>query len=233
MEEQWKKTSQKYFGGFLGAKRDRFHFDILCVLLGIKSAHLVDYFPPAAAAQPHKLQLFLQEILHLSRSCDCTWTHQNLCILLLDEDILFVNFTSLVAYRNALPSPVFVNVTCGKGTPVIIEKQEEQMNCIGRLISSAFDVMERHFSAHSASDDSIPIIRHCCHRDRSADGSGEVADNLCSLFGQLLGYPVVYWFNTSKGYHLDMERLVRHSVMARRDRVNGARHREQVCAYDS
>lgn len=223
MEEQWRKTSLKYFGGFLGEKRDHFHFDILCVLLGIKSAHLVDYFPPAAAAQPHKLQLFLQEILLLCRSYDCSWTDQNLCIILLEEDVLFVNFTSLVAYRNALPSPVFVDVTSGKEAPVLMEKQ----NHMEELILSTFDVMERHFSAHS--DGSIPIIRHCCHGDHSADG---VTDNLCSLFGQLLGYPVVYWFDTSKGYNLDMERLVRHSVMARRDRVNGIGHsREQVCAY--
>ena len=36
--------------------------------------------------------------------------------------------------------------------------------------------------------------------------------NLCTLFGQLLGYPVVYWFDVERGYSLDMVELVCYSV---------------------
>ena len=36
----------------------------------------------------------------------------------------------------------------------------------------------------------------------------DVELNVCTLFGQLLGYPVVYWFNVERGHSLDMVELV-------------------------
>lgn len=48
----------------------------------------------------------------------------------------------------------------------------------------------------------VPII--------SCDAGAEL--NVCTLFGRLLGYPVVYWFDTEVGYSLDMEELVCYSI---------------------
>ena len=59
------------------------------------------------------------------------------------------------------------------------------------------------------------IVDPSVHKDPSgcAYGSPAVVElNLCTLFGQLLGYPVVYWFDSLKGYSLDMVELVCHSV---------------------
>ena len=59
------------------------------------------------------------------------------------------------------------------------------------------------------------IIDPSAHEDPNScayESPAVVELNLCTLFGQLLGYPVVYCFDSLRGYSLDMVELVCHSV---------------------
>ena len=42
-----------------------------------------------------------------------------------------------------------------------------------------------------------------------------IEENGCTLFGQLLGYPVVYWFDRERGYSLDAVELICYTVTVR------------------
>lgn len=42
-----------------------------------------------------------------------------------------------------------------------------------------------------------------------------VEENGCTLFGQLLHYPVVYWFDMERGYSLDAVELICYTVTVR------------------
>ena len=58
--------------------------------------------------------------------------------------------------------------------------------------------------------------------------------NLCTLFGRLLGYPLVYWFDPGTGYSLEMVDLVCYTVTVRK-RQDSHQHKhlidifQQVC----
>ncbi len=199
--EEWKRSFQKHFKGSSQSKCSRFYVDVSCALFGIKPVHLVDYLPQAQ--DPHKLQLFLQEALSESRDHH----EQDLCILTLEEDVLFVNCAAALSNKTL---PVFVDVTKGLERPRVMQTQQD-FTQTHKLLSG----MLKNDSPFRG-DATIPIV---------CGDSGSVLDgNVCSLFGVLLGYPVVYWFDTSKGYNLDMEKLVCHSVLAKMEGVKAVGH---------
>lgn len=217
-EECWNKIFLKHFSSSQVSKSSHFYSDITSTLLGIKPSHLVDYVPP----DPDRLQKFLQEAL---LSCDKNWTNQDLCILKIEEDVLLVNYTSLVSLRKASSKSVviWVDVTRGLDRPAVIS-EADRCHTVEKSLSACFEQLERHFLLKSSPKDNaivVPLIHHCLspgERNLCLDSTSE--ENACSLFGWLLGYPVVYWFDTSKGYDLDMEKLVRYSVLVRRRGVN-------------
>ena len=55
--------------------------------------------------------------------------------------------------------------------------------------------------------------------------SEEASINLCTVFGCLLQYPAVYWFNSEKGLCLDMEELVQHRVIVEKRNTCGSKHK--------
>lgn len=60
--------------------------------------------------------------------------------------------------------------------------------------------------------------------------------NLCTLFGRLLGYPLVYWFDPEIGYSLDMVDLVCYTVTVRKRQDSHSHNHffdifQQVCVY--
>lgn len=227
-EVEWKRSFKKHFRRSLQSKNSHFRFAVSCALLGIKPVHLVDNLPP----DPHKLQQLLQEVLQpcdfASKSCEQRITSHDqtshcpqLCILAIEQDVLLLNYTALKVSRVCgfllTPRPVFIDITRGILKPKVIDE-----NDIHQIEQSFLDCIEKSIlSLESESSklngEHIPVIHHCCHGDHAGGHGTEV--NLCSLFGQLLGYPVVYWFDTSKGYSLDMEKLVQHCVVARIEKV--------------
>jgi hypothetical protein len=121
---------------------------------------------------------------------------------------------------------VYVDITKGLLKPRVIEK--EGRSRIEGTFHICLEEIEKELSSLVAEEKSIPVIRHCCN-GHNGDGCG-TGQNLSSLFGQLLGYPVVYWFDTSKGYDLDMVKLVQHSVQARTERASSAMKTQVLAA---
>ena len=198
---------------------------------------------------PHKLQHFLHEVLQsrdfTSQSREQhTTSHDNmfptsrshdypqLCILAIEQDVLLLNDAVLKISHGALstPHPVFIDVTRGLLKPKVMNKDDTHQ--IEQLLSDCLEGIQKSIlsSESESSKWNITVTQYSCHGDRHGT---EV--NLCSLFGQLLGYPVVYWFDTTKGYSLDMEKLVCHCVVARMERVkptstsSGNQEKIQAC----
>lgn len=213
---------KKHFSDHLMSKSNRFYHDISCAVLGIKPAHLLDYIVPP---DPVKLQAYLQELLNPPGSCDRS---QDLCILLIEQDVLFINYTSLLSLGKInRDATIFVDITSDLKKPVLI-KELQTFDILERSLSSCIEVMDKHFCSSSQSTGcSIPILHH-----NSSSSSVTVqaqGENVCTLFGWLLGYPVVYWFDPVKGYSLVMETLVRHSLLLwRRKGVNTPASKEGV-----
>ena len=209
-DHRWKTVFLKHFSRSLGSKCKQFRSDLVCLLIGIKPALLLDYLPPDAS----KIQQFLIEALQLCKSCD--WVHnsrdwtlsnQNLCILTIGKDVLIVNSTAL---SKNIASPIFfIDITKGLSSPVILTDsmiissiEESFLCCFDRLLKSI------RSSICFNTEVNVPIVQYP-DTDRTSD---EHKLNVCTLFGRLLCYPVVYWFESSKGYCLDTEELVRHTV---------------------
>lgn len=175
---------------------------------------------------------------HISRSHDKTCDSQ-LCILALEEDVLFINYAAFISSLKTVPSrhPVFIDITRGLSRPRVMEREDAHK--VEKLLHNCLEELKRAFFAVAENREpngkTIPVIHHRCHGDHVGGcGTTSAEGNLCSLFGQLLGYPVVYWFDTSKGYSLDMETLVQHCVLVRTERVNevvsiGDQDKIQVC----
>ncbi len=220
--EQWDSLFLKHFSRSHLSKSSHFYQDISCVLLGLKPAHLVDYLP----SKPQKLKLFLEEV---KQSCNALWDNSKLCILLLGEDVLFVNRNSLHPSRNR---PVFINVSKSLDKPEILST-EKALRIAEKPFLSCCEVLDR--TLLDSRDNHVPIVEYYSphgHHPTSSNGVGPTAEadeeNLCCLFGWLLGYPAVYWFDAKEGYSLDMEELIRHSVLVRR---GGTKKETKVGVY--
>ena len=93
--EELEEIFKRVYRRPLKLKRSRLYLDILSSLLGIKPVFLVDYIP----TDPTKLQSLLQDFLpRLLGSRDPAPANQELCVLVLGEDVLLVNYTSLLEH---------------------------------------------------------------------------------------------------------------------------------------
>ena len=207
----------------LKSKTSHLYLDIFSSLLGIKPVFLVDYIP----TDPTKLQSLLQDFLpRLLGSRDPAPANQELCVLVLGEDVLLVNYTSLLEHREILPAPIFVDVI--SQPPELIGKTHTHRttkqlltNHLERSFSGCLETIQRYFVSKRPKNDKIPIIRFTPGLEKfviSEDEGGPCElkcekVNVCSLFGLLLGYPVVYWFDPHKGYSLHIEKLQCHSIL--------------------
>lgn len=170
-QELWEKAFLAHYGSSLRSKSRRFYQDISCALLGVKPAHLVDYMPLSSRENDspgglaNNLQLFLRELCQLHRhrgqpkSRDLLWTQQDLCLLLLEDNVLFVNCTALQSLRQATPPPVLVDVTKGLSRPKVLARAERCHVAIERSFLACMQLMRRHFLLNPG-DLSIPILRY-------------------------------------------------------------------------
>jgi len=144
--------------------------DLWCVVNGIKLTWLVDYLPLDITK--------MLQLLEDSKSAGIfTIQDHSLVILLLNSDVLVMN-TAAVA-KLASP-PAIVDVSRKLHEPVIMsECAWESVTCAIHSIYSAI--------ADKSCDEQLPIVRLTLADDV----------NLCTVFGWLLGYPVVYWFDSS------------------------------------
>ena len=128
-------------------------------------------------------------------------------------------------------APVYVDVTKGLQQPKLIEDEKKAIlngifiQWLGTVQSSFRQKTDSkielcivpchskvsHSSAHL--DQTLRSVQQqTVEEDNTSNFNPTCGDdielNVCTLFGWLLGYPVVYWFDIQRGYSLDMVELV-------------------------
>ena len=256
----WKAVFRQHYSSSSFSKWHQLYNDTSCVLLGLKTALLVDYVSPDAK----KLQLYLKDVANsihgtgskestiqctgITPAAECQFCRSmsDCCILTIGEDMLLVNMTCLIqdwgidhdrdesklvghtlkpAQSMSSPAscgdgPVYIDVTKGLQEPKLVE--DETKATLTRLFVQWLGTVQSSFQQNVNKTEQCIIP---CHTkvsristqqltvDRNViigfgPACGDVELNVCTLFGQLLGYPVVYWFNIERGYSMDMVELV-------------------------
>ena len=181
---RWQGIVQQCYGKkFVGVAR-RLWMDVWCVINGIKTAWLVDYLP----LNESKLYRLLEE--SMLRGIFTLQGH-SLAILTLNSDLLLIS-TSITLVNNAGSLPTFVDISEKPGQPSVIancmwESIEATIQSIQAMVTAG--PAEKLFSVH------LTVPSHV---------------NLCTVFGWLLGYPIVYWFDGSA--QCTMEQLLCYSA---------------------
>ena len=118
--------------------------------------------------------------------------------------------------------PVYIDVTKGLPQPKLFEDENKATvkstfnQWLGN-IQSSFQAIADHktelciIPCHPSVSSNCSTLLSTEDEDNAPNFSaacGDVELNVCSVFGLLLGYPVVYWFDTERGYYLDMVELV-------------------------
>ena len=119
-----------------------------------------------------------------------------LSILKLGEDVLLMNLELLLEWDSSHPE--FVNIT--KGIQLSRLASEEECSIVNRQLAVWYkDILQKLTEPSEV----LAIV-----------SSSDVSDNVnrCTLFGCLLNYPVVYWFDPEIGYSLNMVDLVCYTV---------------------
>ena len=201
----WRETVKKHYGARSSHKWHQIFADITSVLLGLKPSLLLDCLPTDAL----RFRLFVQEVLPLhwgsvDRHADLI---PKLCILKVSEDVLLVNMDCLRCEYNSgnsdlpYPSPEFVKITKGVHLPLLAS--EEEHSAVNKQLAVWYKALLQQITESPDVLDSaaqIPIVNN----------NDDI--NRCTLFGWLLNYPVVYWFDPEIGYNLSMVDLVCHTV---------------------
>ena len=198
---RWKKAVRGHYGPTASSKWHKLYTDVQCVQLGLKPSFILDYLPPDS----HNFQLFLQEVLQYQGSD----THSNeLCILTLTKDVILTNLSSLgTMFRDREHDQLFVNITKGLASPEILS-QAATAKVEGELIKWYEKLSGTLKMKRDAGLEGLPIVS----AEVDESGMADCPLNVSTLFGRLLDYPVVYWFDSKVGYSLDMEDLVCHTV---------------------
>ena len=193
----WKNSLSKHFGAASCCKWQQLYNDVICIILELKPALLLDYLRPDAK----KLQLLLQEV----KSGGTLPQSPNLIVVKIGEDVLLVNTQGNDCATWSTPIPLlrahcYVNITKGLELPTLISDKlaanlEQNLESWWRELGNGFQ------HQCSVKDVAIPIV-----------DSGNSFHNVCTLFGKLLGYPAVYWFDPDQGYSLEMVNLISHTV---------------------
>lgn len=191
-KQVWRGIVCRCYGKRFVSSSWRIWMDVWCVVNGIKLTWLVDYLPLDATK--------LHQLLEDSRSAGIfTIQDHSLVILMLNNDLLVINTAILLAR----PPTVFIDVSSKLDKPVVVSE------CVWESVRCAIQVIHGAITAaKSCSDGQLLIVSQLTLTD-------EV--NLCTIFGWLLGYPVVYWFDDGHSDSHDcvsMQHLVCYSVTA-------------------
>ena len=209
---EWKSSCRSAFGVSLSiSKREHLFCDIAAVLLGIKTALLLD----CGHTTTTKFQVLVGKTIIEKHAAD----GRNCCIVRVHDDILLVNTVAMKVLWDTTTTthlghiyPCYVNVGEELGTSCIVDTNTNTgvLELIEGVCSKVWDKLSKTVhkfdtSEEKSSVDLLPV-----------EDLGSVTSNfnLCTLFGRLLGYPVVYWFDPNGGYTLDMVPLVQYTVRA-------------------
>ena len=167
---KWQKLLHQCYGKKFVAVARRMWMDVRCVINGIKPAWLVDYLP----LDESKLYHLLEESM---LGGIFTLQEHSLAILTLNSDLFLIN-TSINLVNNANKLPMFVDISEKSGQPPVIA------NCLCESIKATIQSIQAMVTAGSAEKLFAVHLTVPSHV------------NLCSVFGWLLGYPIIYWFNS-------------------------------------
>ena len=186
----WRDSLRMCFGtSSVGKKAAKLHDDIMCLSRGLKPSVLLDYLKP----DPTALQQFL---LSLGRHDSVL---SKMAILMVNGDVFLMHKPgwSRILERTAIK---VVDVSNNSGH---ISLPSEEFSV--RIKQHMRDWLDRGVPSLSESGETCPIVveRHSC------------PVNLCSLYGWLVGYPTVYWFEEGSGHSLDCMELNLWTVLAR------------------
>ena len=216
----WKRALAKHFGVSARGKWLQLAVDIECVSLGLKPAYLLDTVRPDGA----KLCSLLEEVLSSERK---QWLKE-LIVLIVDSDVLLVNWRSL--------QNVF-NRTSGTGSKIFISDHETMARVYVDITQSrtrtnetrSDHANEHHISLENGTALATEIEADCQAWFSSVSAAFQSLPkskerqlpclaaavgprlNICTLFGRVLGYPVVYWFEHFEN-SLDMVELTNYRV---------------------
>ena len=270
----WRAVFKQYYSSSSFSKWHQLYVDSSCVLLGLKTALLVDYITPDAK----KLQLYFKDVAktvhdrnskesaatdHESQFCRCM---SDCCILTIGEDTLLINMRRLTrdwgidhdhdgsklrgcslkpaqsvdSHAPLRDGPVYLDITKGLQGPKIVKDETSATLDLNGVFTQWLGSVKLSFQQLNTDKTELCIIP--CHTkipnssiqslnsvqlpvdedETSNSGSGmricgnDVELNVCTLFGQLLGYPVIYSFDSERGYSLDMVELVCFTVCIRK-----------------
>ncbi len=208
---KWKELISKHLGKPVAKHHRKISLDILCVDVGIKPAFLFDY----ACVTGKALENLLVNLRHDSL------IGRNVQLLEIvksgDFFICEPDFGHMILYY--LGSVKFVDISSHLNRPQILSKEME------KSVRERFDEM----CLTAVKRDGIAF-----HRIEFPENT-----NVTTMFGRLLGYPVIYWYHINEDTHeagaqggncLSMELLVNVKVICgvKPDRLNANEELEHV-----
>ena len=205
---EWKSSCRSAFGVSLSiTKREQLLCDIAAVLLGIKPALLLD----CGHTTTTKLQVLVSKTINEKHAADV----RNCCIVRVHDDVLLVNTVAMKILWNTTTRlghvcQCYVNIGQELSTSCVVDTNTRLLELIEGVCSKVCDKLSQTVRNFSTSEEKSGIDLLPVEDVESVTSNF----NLCTLFGRLLGYPVVYWFDPNGGYTLDMVPLIRYTVRA-------------------
>ena len=195
-ERLWRDCLRNCFGRSSTAiKAAQLHDDITCLSRGLKPALLLDYIRPDARA--------LQQFLHSLSRHGIALPYHELAILSFNQDVFLTHVPTL--NRISGRTIKFMNISGaqrGENRESMTMLDEDHSSVLEHQIKNWFDAV---VSSLPSSEEGYPVISEI----------EACPVNLCSLYGWLVGYPVVYWFNEGSDGNLDNVELSLWTVNAR------------------
>ncbi|KAM8976787.1 UPF0739 protein C1orf74 homolog [Pelodytes ibericus] len=170
LKEQKKRSFSVKFSLNLAA-------EILSVDCGLKPCFLYDY----NGVGTNQIQSYLKELQHTG------FIKEHLHILNIADNILIINVTRTISYLNTLLEKTdlsLVDVSAFLSEPVLFKQ-----NNVSQIHSQLTQLLETLKPYQGGQPDTISV------------GDTEPVEwNLCTIFGLLLNFPAVYWFDTARGF---------------------------------
>ncbi len=250
-EEQWNSIFCKYFTTSLSrSKYSQFYSDVTCTLVGVKPVLLIDHMIPHPTKLQNFLRdvlictrtkwcgrdqrycilsiegdVLLINLTSLSRSWkDVTRVYIDITKGLEGPEVLrdvalvssieesFIGCLKLIFQHNSISELASSNTTT---TTTTTAATPTTVTVASTTTAATPTTVTTTVASSSSTTTTFPIVEYT--------NVGPSSLNLCSLFGYLLCYPVVYWFDIDKGYCLEVEPLVHHVLKVWRTKVQDHR----------
>ena len=188
MEQVWREIVCRCYGKRFVSFSQRIWMDLWCVINGIKSVWLVDYLPLDVT--------IMIRLLEESKSAGVfTIQEHSVAILMLNSDVLVIN----TGIQLATSPAIFIDVSANLDKPKVVSE------CLWESVTSAIRAIREGLTDAGKS----------CSKVLQLTLADDV--NLSTVFGWLLGYPVVYWFDSdsfsNSSDHVSLRCLVHYSVV--------------------